>query len=293
MLPRLFSEVFHGVWAMHKEGVDGFLPFLSSILKGEFQQNTIDLSVNGKVSGMRFLNWSHPEEDPMDVPIVVESETASQDSISILNVIGPLIKYDYCGSIGTNTMEKLLDEAEADPYVKGHIIWMDTPGGEAYASMSMARKVKSLKKPKLGFISDLAASGGYNIISACDYIVANSAIAQIGSIGTYRTFQDYAKYFEMNGVVNKEVYATKSTEKNIETREAQKGNFKPMIERINRVNEEFLIMVKENRGDKLGDESIWGKGKLFFADESFAEESGLIDDIGTFEEAFQSFVQNL
>jgi ClpP class serine protease len=293
MLPRFFSEVFNGVWAIHKPSADGYMPLLLSILKGEFQKNDSLVNGTGLKSGIRFYNMDdtpsyYDENQKSDI------QNTNQDVIAMLYIIGPIVKYDMaCGPDGTSTLEKLLDEADANPYVKGHFIVIDSPGGEGYASISLAEKIRSLKKPSIGFISDMAASGGCCIITACNYVVANRNIARVGSIGTYSTYINYAKWFEMNGYFVKDIYATKSTKKNIESREAEKGNFKPLTIAIDRFNEEFLATIKLNRGSKLGDESIWSNGNLFFADESFAESTGLIDDIASFEETFQSFVKSI
>ena len=65
------------------------------------------------------------------------------------------------------------------------IIRINSPGGTIGAVQEITQEIIRLRisgKPVVASISDMAASGGYYIASACDKIVANPG-SVIGSIG--------------------------------------------------------------------------------------------------------------
>lgn len=72
-----------------------------------------------------------------------------------------------------------------DPTVAAVVLRVDSPGGSAVASDSIAAavgRVKAAGKPAVCSMGDLAASGGYMIAAACDTIVAQPTTIT-GSIG--------------------------------------------------------------------------------------------------------------
>lgn len=78
-----------------------------------------------------------------------------------------------------------LQETIDDPTVAAVVLRVDSPGGSAVASDSIAavvRRVKAAGKPVVCSMGDLAASGGYMIAAACDTIVAQPTTIT-GSIG--------------------------------------------------------------------------------------------------------------
>jgi protease-4 len=81
-------------------------------------------------------------------------------------------------------MTSLLEEVGEDESVKGAILRIDSPGGDAFASEDIWRAVMKLreKKPIVISMSDLAASGGYLIAMTGDPVVAERTTLT-GSIG--------------------------------------------------------------------------------------------------------------
>jgi protease-4 len=164
---------------------------------------------------------------------------------------------------------------------------VDSPGGEADGTRNLSETIANLGKPTVAFIDGMAASAAYWIASAADKIVAALDTDEIGSIGTYVSFADFRDYYEQQGVKLHEVYATKSTNKNKEFKQALDGKYGPLRAQIDVINESFIAGVKQNRKGKMDeDEEEAFTGKLYFAD--VAKEKGLIDEIGSFETAIES-----
>src|SRR5512137_286737 len=84
-----------------------------------------------------------------------------------------------------------LERAAADPSVKAVILRLDTPGGEVTASDIVYHEVLRFKErtglPVIGLMMSVAASGGYYIASACDFIIAHPSTLT-GSIGVISIF---------------------------------------------------------------------------------------------------------
>lgn len=288
MLPRIFSEIFGGVWLIDKATADSYMPLVISVLRGDFQKNGIDffnykpaIQENNLVYSI-FENGQSNDQTP---------EKAPENSIAVLDITDVISKYNIaCGPLGMKTKGNLLTRAYVNPNIKGVILNIDSGGGSGLAMRHMTNLIDQRNKPVLAFVDDMAASAAYGIAASTDWVVANSNIAKIGSIGTYITIADYAEHWKQEGVRLIEVYADKSKDKNKEYYDAIKGDTSGIKEMANRFNEEFIESIKKYRGSKLPDESVWGTGKLFDADQV---NGSLVDEIATWQDTVTSFAQSL
>ena len=152
----------------------------------------------------------------------------------------------------------------------------------------MAGQLLSLRdqKPIIAFVEDLCCSAAYWIASSCDSIGVSTELSVVGSIGTFTTIKNYQKKFEKEGINIVELYATASTQKNIEYREALQGNFEKLQKDLDFYNEHFINIVVKNRPG-LRENQEWKTGKKFFANDAL--KSGLIDFIAP----FNDFIENI
>lgn len=293
MLPRIFSEINNGIWAIHKPFADSYLPLLHSILEGKFQQNDLTFKESEEKIQIRYIHEQGSIYHLSEYGYYDSPEQAPKNSIAVMNMIDVISKYDIgCGGpAGTTTKADLVDRLYDNPNVKGLILNIDSGGGEGYAAKEFSRKIKEdFDKPVKAFVDDMAASAAYYIASATDKIIANSEMAYVGSIGTYVTLADYKGWYEKQGIKIKEIYADKSTDKNKAYYEAIEGNEKTLKEAINIFNQDFLDTVARNR-DGLPEEKEWGTGKMFYAEKAW--DIGLIDGIATWDEMVAEFIEEL
>lgn len=294
MIAKLFPDLISGVWAIKREAAEGYLPLIVSFLKNPQSLTGQDYSEEradyqkiraGVMNSNKALEFYEINEENM--------KNIPENSIVILNLIGAITKYNqFCGPVGMNTQIKRLQILDSIPNVAAILLNIDSPGGEGYASLSMTDAVQRTNKPVIAFINDLAASAAYFIASAADEIYANSDIAEIGSIGTYIRVADFRKQLENEGINLHEIYASASSDKNFEYKEAISGNYEPMRKIANLFNDKVLSIVNQGRGRKLTEkEDVWGTGKVFFAPRAL--ELGLIDGILTYEETLQTIFENL
>jgi signal peptide peptidase SppA len=225
------------------------------------------------------------DEDGQQISFNSTNAFSKKGSVAIIPVRDALTKYDYCGSPGTMTLEAQINKAVAAKNVTAIVVPMDTPGGSAVPSIKLAEAIKAATaiKPVIAYVDEMAASGGMMISSACTEIYASSKHDIVGSIGTMMSWANFKKMYEMKGVEFHEVYATLSTNKNKIFREANKGNYQDLVAKmLDPLNEDFIAMVKANRGARLDNtnKKVY-TGEIFCAD--YAMSFGLIEGIANFD----------
>ena len=93
--------------------------------------------------------------------------------------------------IDTESTCRELKKLREDPSVKAVVLRVNSGGGSAYASEQIWHEVKLLKatKPVVASMGGMAASGGYYMACAADYIVAEPTTLT-GSIGIFGLIPD-------------------------------------------------------------------------------------------------------
>ena len=125
---------------------------------------------------------------------VKKSESKSKNEIAIVYAEGGIVDEGRDGIIGkkmVKTLNSLLDKKE----VKAVVFRVNSPGGSANASEQIWHAVTMLQSkglPVVVSMGDYAASGGYYISCAADYIFAEP-ITLTGSIGIFGTIPSVNK----------------------------------------------------------------------------------------------------
>jgi len=110
---------------------------------------------------------------------VVLKPSPSKNKILVLNLKGFI-----SSSIPTSVLKKeespisqiyyRLEKASEDPRIKGVILRLDTPGGEVTATDIIYNEILNFREktnlPVVALMMGVAASGGYYVASACDFI---------------------------------------------------------------------------------------------------------------------------
>lgn len=219
---------------------------------------------------------------------ILYGQMAKEGPVQVFRINYPIAKYDYCGDPGSQTMQRLITAADADPSVKSIVLWIDSPGGQVDGTEALANTVKSLKKPVVAYTDGLMASAAYWIGSSADEIISqgsnNGWNETIGSIGTMVMWKDESGKFEKDGIKIHTVFATESKDKWGTMREMQNGNYTRIIQELDGLNDSFLNAIKSNRAGKINleKENVL-TGKTYNSKEAL--KAGLIDRIGSFETA--------
>lgn len=289
---RIFSEIAYGMWGMDSRAINGFLPLVFNFIKGTPIAISSEAAekAHAQSIAVRFAEKHNAIYKVSDYGTYAKPQDAPEGSVAIVSIENAITYNDTeCGPAGMKTKASIMASLFTNDNVKAILLEMDTPGGEASAMFHMIAQMNTANKPVVAFVRRMAASAGYGIASASNYIIAESPLSEIGSVGTFVTLIDFTEYYREMGVLIESVYATKSTEKNEDYREALKGNMKPLTESIDTFNTMFLDTVSTNRTGKLTDDNHWHKGKLYFAEEALA--IGMIDEIGSFERAVEKALE--
>ena len=129
----------------------------------------------------------------------VKGKKNEGDQIAVYYAYGEIVDsetgsvMDTEHNIVANTVCKDLEELTNDDDVKAVVLRVNSPGGSAYASEQIWRAVTNLKakKPVVVSMGGYAASGGYYISCAANYIVSEPTTIT-GSIGIFGMFPDFS-----------------------------------------------------------------------------------------------------
>lgn len=181
-----------------------------------------------------------------------------------------------------------LQRAGEDPLVRGIILRLDTPGGDATSSDILYREVLKFKKktglPVVALMMSVAASGGYYVASACDAIVAHPTTIT-GSIGVISLFPDVEGLLSKVGVKVQVIKSGELKDAGSPFRNLSEREQRLFQEVIDELYERFLQVVHDQRKDLITLEEVRGMadGRVYTA--SQALKLKLIDEVGYFDEA--------
>lgn len=116
------------------------------------------------------------------------NSTSTQGAIAVVVAEGQISSMPDLGGITPQTLNALIDEAQADPRIQSLVLRINSPGGDALASELIRARLekyrKETKKPVIVSMGNMAASGGYWIATAGDQILSDP-LSITGSIGVF------------------------------------------------------------------------------------------------------------
>jgi protease IV len=182
-----------------------------------------------------------------------------------------------------------LKEYGSRPGIKAVVLRINSPGGGVAASQEIHEAVKKFrtetKKKVVVSMSSVAASGGYYIACAADKIFANpgSITGSIGVIAEWYNYGDLLKWAKLQSVVIKSGDLKDAGSPTRPLTDAEKAYFQGLI---NNMYNQFVTAVATGR--KMNVESVrkLADGRVYTGQE--AMEKGLIDEIGTFQDALSA-----
>lgn len=172
--------------------------------------------------------------------------------------------------------------AKCNPKIKAIVLRINSPGGNSIISENIRKKLYEINnnhKPIIISMSNIAASGGYWISMAGNYIIANS-ITITGSIGIFSIIQTFEKTLEMLGIYNNNINILPLNNFNLYNNLTYEN--KKLI-RINIRNgyEKFIKMVSVARHKTPKYINHISQGKIWLGED--AKKLGLIDNVGDFD----------
>ena len=172
------------------------------------------------------------------------------------------------------------------PNIIAIVVRLDTPGGGVAASQEIYEKVKKIAdtstKPIIASMGGMAASGGYYIALGADTIIANPGTAT-GSIGVIMSYPIIGELMDKLGVQYETIKSGKlkdsgSLFRNIT--EEERVYFQGLIDDL---HSQFEMVVSQERQIPIKEIGKYATGRVYSGKQ--AKNAGLIDILGTFEDA--------
>ncbi|PKP01824.1 MAG: hypothetical protein CVU11_14100 [Bacteroidetes bacterium HGW-Bacteroidetes-6] len=217
---------------------------------------------------------------------MVDFSRVPQDSVMILPIHGPMLRYGGLCSWGMVDVAETLAQAATNKNIVGAIIDLDSPGGGVDAIAPVIQGIEAMRaagKP-VGVLFETMASAAVYGFSGANFVWANNDIsAQFGSIGVMAVLNDATKAEEDSGRKKIIIYAPQSTEKNKAVEMALAGDTSIFEEEIlSPLAEKFIADFKSMRPQLVDDGKILA-GKMYYAQDALKLKA--FDKIGTLSEA--------
>lgn len=188
--------------------------------------------------------------------------------------------------LGDMTLNQKVRNLMKDPKCAALVLYIDSGGGSASASESMASALDEFAKtrPLVVYMGGVAASGGYYIATPAHYIIAQQGTIT-GSIGVIMgklVNTDLLKKLKLNPVSylrgdNADIVSPDETFSESQREKIREG--------IEHVYEQFLARVARSRGKTKEDIDAIGGGRVWTGEQAL--ENGLIDEIGNLRTAIK------
>ena len=224
-------------------------------------------------------------------PIAYFRTLFSEDYVARIYVTGLIADEsdNYCQSWILQTIEDLTD----DTHNKGIILYVDSPGGGVYEAdevyLALMRYKAKKGAPVYAYFGPMAASGGYYISCAADSIWANRNTLT-GSIGVVAgQFVDATELLEKIGVSSTTVHSGRNKLMGDLTEPMTDEQQQIMQAISDECYEQFTSIVAESRSLPIETVLSLADGRVYTA--SQAQENGLIDSIGSFEDALDAMMR--
>ena len=196
---------------------------------------------------------------------------------------GSLMDTEHC--IVANTVCKDLEKLTNDDNVKAVVLRVNSPGGSAYASEQIWRAVTNLKakKPVVVSMGGYAASGGYYISCAANYIVSEPTTIT-GSIGIFGMFPDFSGLLtDKLGVKFDEVKTNKHAAFGTRARPFNAEEMALLEQYIGRGYNLFRKRVADGRQQSIEQIEEIAQGRVWLGNDALKIK--LVDEIGGLDKA--------
>lgn len=189
------------------------------------------------------------------------------------------------GTVGSESVVKLLERASEDPFIKAVVIRINSPGGSASASQEIYQAIKEFKrsgKPIVVSMGEVAASGGFYIASAADTIFASPSTLT-GSIGALLAVVNLEGLMRKIGIEAEAIVSGPFKDTGSFFRGLRPEERKLLKQLINDVYEQFLKDVATGRGLPVSKIKPFADGRILTGRQAY--ELKLVDKLGGLQDA--------
>ncbi|MDB5392388.1 MAG: signal peptide peptidase SppA, type [Planctomycetaceae bacterium] len=227
----------------------------------------------------------------MDLIMGIETpkRKTTTPKLAVINAIGPIMTghsssdmFSGESTIGAETLNKAIRQANEDDSVKAIVLRVDSPGGSALASDLMWRELERVKKPLVVSMGDVAASGGYYISMNAKKIYAEPGTIT-GSIGVVGGKLATQGLFDKIGINTSIITRGKNAGVMSVTTPFSDTERAAMQALMNDIYKQFTEKAAKGRRMDVVKLEKLARGRIYTGLQ--AKELGLVDEIGTLADA--------
>ena len=227
----------------------------------------------------------------------VKGKKEKGDKIAVYYAYGEIVDSetgslaDQEHNIVANTVCKDLEKLANDDDIKAVVLRVNSPGGSAYASEQIWHAVMNVKakKPIVVSMGGYAASGGYYISCAANYIYSEPTTIT-GSIGIFGMFPDFSGLLtEKLGVKFDEVKTNKHAAFGTIARPFNEEELALLDQYIGRGYELFRKRVADGRKLSVDAVEEIAQGRVWLGNDALGIK--LVDAIGSLDDAVKKAAQ--
>ncbi len=212
--------------------------------------------------------------------------TTGKPSVAVVVAEGEIVDGEQPqGMVGGDSTAKLIRRAREDEETKAVVLRVNSPGGGVFPSELIRREVELTKqagKPIVVSMGDVAASGGYWISMDADQIIASPSTIT-GSIGIFGLWFNVPQTMDKLGL-NSDGSATTWISGAFNPTEPYDERVGTIVQSVlDRGYRDFIGKVAAARGKEPAEIDTIARGRVWSGAQ--AHERGLVDRLGTFEEA--------
>lgn len=253
--------ILSSIWAIDEAYAVSINPYMQELFAGK------------SINLQQFVSTGYAPE--------MVTSSAYGKSIAIIPIKDVIMREDFCGILGTESIQKLLFEYASNPQIGGVILEFDTPGGQVAFTENLAETIKVFPKPIVSYVSSCCASAGYWLASQANKVFTSVNTDRVGSIGTMIQYcKANPDSAEQPEYIQVSVYASRSTDKNRAYDEMKNGQHERIIKEVlDPINEVFVSQVQSGRSN-ISKETL--TGKMYYSRDALR--LGMIDGIKTMDE---------
>lgn len=217
-----------------------------------------------------------------------ENSTATEKpSIAVVFINGTIALGENSNNVaGSDDIVEQLKKIRQNLNVQAVVLRVNSPGGSVEASEAIRNELEAIREnhiPVIVSMGGMAASGGYWISTASDYIVAspNTITGSIGIFGVVPTFENTLAQV---GVYSDGITTSPLAKSSITDKLPDEMN--QLIQmNIESGYHTFISLVANARNMSLKDVDKIGQGQVWLGQE--AQKIGLVDKLGDFDDAIE------
>ena len=214
-----------------------------------------------------------------------------KDRIAVIYANGPILYTEGTEEvIGKKALNQTFEDILENKNIKGAVLRIDSPGGDAMTSEIILNAMRVLKgeKPLVISMGNIAASGGYYIACLGDKIYADP-MTITGSIGVLAAFPNIKGLADRIGIDAEQVNSHKNA-MGYSIFEPLSDGFKNSTKgAIEKIYTTFKSRVAEGRSLDMEKVEDLAQGRLWSGKDAL--ENGLVDALGGLEDAIEAVAE--